>query len=286
MKVRFATQFGPGGEKQFGPGGENPEVTVELKEKTCAGADFAVSSDNVIGGRVLGPGGVPLPGVCLELLAAGKVENFSGGGHVFGCADAEGRYKLEDVPTGRYFVVANGWNRITGSTPFPMTYYPGTFEKEKASVVTIIGRGDSRADIDVTVPTLLPTVNVSGVVVFSDGRPAARLAVVFQPMTARGVYEGRESTLTDEAGRFSLRLLKGVPGKLRAEFDAYEGMFEKTCPAIRRLLEKESENRGRINVETPRLAFEAERDADDLRLIFPVPFCPPKKDENDKQQDK
>lgn len=266
---------------QFGPGGVSPEVTVELTEKTCAGANFIIGPDNVIGGRVFGPGGVPLSGACLELEAAGKVEPFDGGGRIFGCADAEGRYKLEEVPPGRYFVVANGWGRVTGSMPFPMTYYPGTFEKEKASVVTV-GRGDSRADIDVTVPTLLPTVNVSGVVVFSDGRPAARLAVVFQLGTAND-YESRESTLTDEAGRFSLRLLKGVPGNLRAEFDAYEGMFEKTCPTIRRLLEKDAGKRGRITVASPRLAFESERDADDLRLVFPVPYCPPKKTVDYKQ---
>jgi len=132
---------------------------------------------------------------------------------------------------------------------------------------------------------LPPTVTVSGLVVFSDGRPAARVPFVFQPLTARDVYQDRESTLTDEAGRFSLRLLKGVPGTLRAEFDAYEGMFEKTCPAIGRLLEKKPDDSVRITVETPRLAFDAERDADDLHLVFPVPFCPPKRQQNDKEND-
>ncbi|HVF68848.1 MAG TPA: hypothetical protein VM914_14355 [Pyrinomonadaceae bacterium] len=272
LKVRFPVRFGPGEE---GDG-----VTVELTEKTCAGADFLVSSDNVIGGRVFGPGGAPLAGVCLELLAAGKVEPFGGGGRIFGCADEEGRYKLEQVPPGRYFIVANGWNRISGNTPFPLTYYPGAFEKDKASVVTVVGRGDIRTDYDVTVPKLLPTVTVSGVVVFSDGRPAARVAVAFQPLTARDAYEGRESAVTDEAGRFSLRLLRGVPGKLRGEFGAYEGTFEKTCPAIRRLIES---NNGRGTAATPRVAVDAEGDADDLRLAFSVPFCPPKKREDDKR---
>jgi hypothetical protein len=277
LKVRFPMQFGPG---VYPNGGRSTEVVVELTEKTCAGADFILGSDNFIGGRVFGPGGAPLPGVCLELLAAGKADDFGGGGRIFGCADEGGRYRLESVPPGRYFVVANGWNRVTGSTPFPMTYYPGTFEREKASAVTI-GGGDSRNDIDLTVPSLLPTVTASGVAVFSDGRPAARVAVAFQPSAARDNYEGRESAVTDEAGRFSLRLLKGVPGKLRAEFVAYEGMFQKTCPAIRRLMASDS-GRG-VTVETPRLAFDAERDADDLRLVFNVPYCPPKKDADDRR---
>lgn len=275
FKVRFPMQFGPGG--------ENPEVAVELKEKTCAGADFILSSDNAIGGRVFGPDGEPLPGICLELRAAGKAESF-GGGRIFGCADDDGRYKLEGIPPGRYLVVANAWGKIRGSEPFPMTYYPGTFEKEKASVVTV-GRGDIREGYDVTVPTLLPTVTLSGLLLYSDGRPAAGVSVFFKVSSPDPRYEGTAYAPADEAGRFSLKVIKGVPGTLGADFGAYEGKFEKTCPAIKRLMEKEADSFGGVTVGAKPVAVSADGDTSDLRVVFPVPYCPLKKERNDKEND-
>lgn len=277
LKVRFPVQFGPG---VYGPGGEGP-VTVELTEKTCAGADFILNSDNSVGGRVLGPGGAPMPNVCVELFTAAKAES-DPYGRIFDCTDADGRYKLGQVPPGRYLVVANADGWVTGDAPFRTAYYPGTFEKEKASVLTI-GRGDSRADVDIAVPELFPTVSLSGVLVYSDGRPAAGMSVAFVAAPPDTRRPAASSARADDAGRFTLKVIKGVPGYLRAEFYAYEGAFEKTCPAIKRLMEKAADNRGAVTVETPPVAVGAADDTSDLRLVFPVPFCPPKKKDDEKQ---
>jgi hypothetical protein len=278
LKIRFPMQFGPG---VYSPGGEGP-VTVELTEKTCAGADFILNSDNSIGGRVLGPGGVPLPGVCVELLTAAKAES-DPYGRIFGCADADGRYKLGQVPPGRYLVVANAGGWVTGDTPFRTAYYPGTFERERASVLTI-GRGDSRTDLDIAVPELFPTVSLSGVLVYSDGRPAAGMSVSFIAAPPDTRRPASSSARADEAGRFSLKAIRGVPGYLQANFYAYEGAFEKTCPAVKSLIEK-GDGRA-VTVETPPVVVSAADDTSDLRVVFPVPFCAPKKRENDRQEEK
>lgn len=262
---------------QFGPGGEGSGVTVKLSEKTSAGADFILTSDNTISGRVLGPGGVRLPNVCVDLLAEGESEA-RGGRRVFDCTDAEGRYKLKEIPPGRYLIVANGDGAMSGGEPFPPAFYPGTFERERASLVTV-GHGESRADYDVAVPKLLPTVTLGGVLLYSDGHAAAGEAVVFSVNSAAGRYE-TTSTLTDEAGRFSLTVIEGVPGKFQASLRVYEGKFEKTCPAIKRLIEESADNSGAVRVETQPVAVEADGDSRELRLVFPIPFCPPKKKEN------
>ena len=278
LKVRFPMQFGPG---VYAPDGGDAAVTVELTEKTCAGADFIVNSDNSIGGRVLGPGGAPMPNVCVELFTAAKAES-DPYGRIYDCTDAEGRYKLEEIPPGKYFLVANAGNRMSGSNPFPSVYYPGTFEKEKASVVSV-GRGDSREGFDVAVPSLLPTVTASGVLLYSDGHPAADVSVTFQADSADGRYARSVQSHTDDAGRFTLTLLKGVPGKLSGNFYVYEGAFEKLCPAVKKLIEQAANNGRGVMLDTPAVAVRADADASDVRLVFPVPFCPPKKKDDDKQ---
>ena len=274
LKVRFPMQFGPGGESREGV------VTVELGEKTSAGADFVLSSDNAVGGRVLGPGGVPLADVCLDLLSAEKGASAGGGGRVFDCTDAEGRYKFEEVPPGRYFIVVNDDGKLSGSEPFPAAFYPGTFEREKAAAVTV-GRGDSRSDYDVALPSLLPTVTVGGVLLYSDGRPVAREIVSFTVDSADERHERRTGALTDESGRFSLTVLRGVPGKLQAEMSVYDGKFEKPCPAVRKLVAEAGNRLGSATVRSRAVVFEAERDTADVRLAFPIPFCPLQKEEKD-----
>lgn len=278
LKVRFPMQFGPG---VYVPGGGVSAVTVELTEKTCAGSDFILSSDNSIAGRVLGPGGAPMPNVCVELFTAAKAES-DPYGRISDCTDAEGRYKLEEVPPGKYFLVANGRNRMSGSNPFPAAYYPGTFEKEKASVVAV-GRGDSREGYDVAVPSLLPTVTASGVLLYSDGHPAAGETVTFELDGPDARHEQYARAWTDDAGRFSLAVLKGVPGKVYASLHVYETRFEKMCPAMKKLIEKGADSPGGAKAQTNSVAVEADRDLSDVRLVFPVPFCPPKKKDDEKQ---
>ena len=274
LKVRFPMRFGPGDWKGGG-------VTIELSEKTCAGADFVISSDNVIGGRVLGPGGVPLPNVCLDLLSTGKGDA-DGGGRIFDCTDAEGRYKLEGVPPGKYVIALNREGKLSGSEPFPAAFYPGTFEREKAAIITI-GRGDSRPDYDVALPSLLPTVTISGMLLYADGRPVAREAVTFTTDSTDARYERKTSALTDETGRFSLTVLKGVPGRLQGEMYVYDGKFEKPCPAVGKLFAGGGNKTGGVFAVTQAAVFEAEKDSGDVRLAFNFPYCPLQKEEKDEK---
>ena len=131
------------------------------------------------------------------------------------------------------------------------------------------------------VPSLLPTVVVSGVLLYSDGRPVAREAVSFTADSASAPYEGRTVALTDEAGRFSLTVIKGLAGKVQAEMYVYDGKFEKPCPAVRKLLGGGDGKPGALTSKTQAVVFDAEKDSGDARLAFAFPYCPLKKEEND-----
>jgi hypothetical protein len=83
--------------------------------------------------------------------------------------DASGRYVLENVSPGRYYVVA-------GLVSFP-TYYPGTADISRASVVTVgAGAALSSYDFTTVVPTVLSPrstdqVQVPVRIVTEDGQP-------------------------------------------------------------------------------------------------------------------
>jgi hypothetical protein len=93
----------------------------------------AQSGASSISGRVVYPDGTPAAGVRVSAIAEPQEKEL--GSNVYAAlslseTDAGGRYRLENVPAGRYLVVA------TGKIDLP-TYYPGVSDVARASVVTV-----------------------------------------------------------------------------------------------------------------------------------------------------
>lgn len=59
----------------------------------------------------------------------------------------DGRFKIDEIGLGEYYLVANHDGVTSSDEPFPLTYYPGVFEKAKATVLTI-ATGDKFDDDD------------------------------------------------------------------------------------------------------------------------------------------
>jgi hypothetical protein len=110
-------------------------------------------------GTVRLPGGGPAAGVRVAAMPTNEPSVLVS----LALTDTNGKYVLEDVPPGRYFIAA-------GSVAFP-TYYPGTFEQSAARVVSITQDGAAFSGIDFA---LRP--NPSGAIVVNNNTSA--LAVV------------------------------------------------------------------------------------------------------------
>src|SRR5262245_9885770 len=132
LKLRFKFRFG----EIDSSGGKG--VKVALKEKSCANVDFTFGADTSISGMVFGADGRALPNVCLSLQPK---ENSLADNSQFSCADDQGRYKLSEIPPGEYIIVVNDDGKISSDKPFPTTYYPGVFDKERAAVLYIPNSG-------------------------------------------------------------------------------------------------------------------------------------------------
>lgn len=74
------------------------------------------------------------------------------------------------------------------------------------------------------------TVSVSGVLLFSDGKPVEDEYVTFL-LGKKGEQDDKKYESTDAEGRFKIRVLKGVKGEVFGEFGSRVGEYLK-CPKL------------------------------------------------------
>lgn len=260
LKVRFPIYFGAVDYS------DKQTEKVVLTEKSCTGVNFVFSSDASISGRVWGVDGRAMPNVCLNLMPKDKP---AASNWIFDCTDDEGRYKLDEIPPGEYFIVINSEGKISSDEPFPTAFYPGVFDKEKATVLTMT-EGAYLQDYDIHIPSQEVRRLIQGVLLYADGRPVADEVVEFKSETVKEGYDGEVHTKTDAQGHFSLTVLQGLKGWLRGFMYTYEGEYV-NCPQLDKLIKAEGGNARDVGTSPKKL--EISRDIDDIKLVFPFPYC-------------
>ena len=124
-------------------------------------------------GTIRVPGGAPAIGVrvvAIEVPGAARVAN---GASVFARitqTDNTGRYQLDDIPPGRYYIAAGPVSS--------QTLHPGTTTQDKASIITVTRDSQAINGIDFTLINVAQTVSqpancciFSGQIVTEDGSP-------------------------------------------------------------------------------------------------------------------
>ena len=243
---------------------------LKLADKSCVSIEFVLSADNSISGKVIGADGKPMPRVCLELISRNAPENRSGRtSDIFDCTKDDGSYKLEEIPTGEYLIVANYHNRISSDEPFKATYYPGTFDRKEATVINMT-LGDRRADYNIRIPSQSPTYTLSGVLLFADGKPVAEGFVEFKADETAKDFDGETHTSVDANGHFELPVLARFKGSLRGFIYTYQGDYL-NCPKLDQILKRSG---GTVpDISSERLLIEVNSDKSNLELRLPFPFC-------------
>lgn len=129
---------------------------------------FAQDQTGAIEGRVLGMDGKPAAGVRVAIVspdANGKIESDILAGIT--TTDETGHYRIENVPPGRYGIVA-------GAVSSP-TFYPGTANASGARMLTVV-RGSTTTGLDFALVT--PTVPMPGSQLTFD--PSLRAQAIVQ----------------------------------------------------------------------------------------------------------
>ncbi|MDX6384519.1 MAG: hypothetical protein QOK48_2092 [Blastocatellia bacterium] len=182
--------------------------------------------------------------------------------------DEKGKFEITSVPRGEFLLVLNHDGKLSSREPFKKFYYPNVTGPEQAAVISI-RPGEIINDIDVVVPSLVETITVEGVLRFSDGKPVADRWIEFKASQKENV-SGDVTEKSDENGRFSLKILKGLKGDLSSEMYVYRAEFE-DCPKLDELIKKGG--RDFASIKTNSLAIEADDNIYNLELAFPFPGC-------------
>jgi hypothetical protein len=245
------------------------QVAIILQPKKHAGIDIVFELDNHVRGRVIGPKGTPMPGVCVHLLPPLQENSDS-----FDCTDNQGRFDIKAIPDGEYVVVANQDGKPSAFEPFRRVFYPSVTEREQAASISI-RPGETIEGIDIVIPKLEETVLIKGVLRYSDGKPAVEEWVKFKVAATDDRVDGDVNVKTDRMGRFTLTALKGVSGELAGQEWVYKGFYE-NCPKVEELIA--ASGRSGINIQSNVIKLTTDQNTFGVELTLPFPRCEKAKD--------
>ncbi|HEY9283805.1 MAG TPA: hypothetical protein VIP46_10155 [Pyrinomonadaceae bacterium] len=254
-------------------GGRLKRIPVVVEDKRHAGVDIYFEIDNAVGGKVYNAAGKPMRDVCLRIHPAAG-EQQAAFPYKANCTKDDGAFLFEEIPTGSYVLVVNEDGKITSSEPFGKFYYPNVAERERAAVITV-GPGDRVTGLDIHPPGAVETITVEGRFLYSDGQPVVGESVEFNPEKYAGDVEGRAEAHTDTAGRFSLKILKGLRGQLHGVMGLYYGKFD-NCPKLEATLKRIAPN---YVLKTPALTLGTDADLREVELRYPFPSCQKERDQ-------
>jgi hypothetical protein len=194
---------------------EHTEGTIEtkpfeLRAHQCADLYFPLTWGGRIGGRVTDERGEPVKLLWVYLLPAELDQKEIAGFYKYPSAltKDDGRYEFAGVAPGRYLLVVNPHNAPrVGEPPHPRTFFPGVEDPARAEVLRV-GEGEKLAGRDIRLTRRFVEREVTGVVVWPDGRAAGKnVSVHLDPAEIR--WGGVSNTRADEEGRFTLKGWEG-----------------------------------------------------------------------------
>jgi hypothetical protein len=261
--LRYSTSI-VGGEFEQPEKKSLKQIQILLEPKKHATVNIVFDVDNFVRGRVLGPKGRPLSGVCVYLWPPGA-ESWGS----FDCTDEQGRFEITSVPKGEYVLVANRDGKLSSREPFRQIFYPGVSERERAAVISI-RPGETIENLDIVIPALEEMITIEGVLHYSDGKPVADEWVKFKATKKDEKVDGDVSERTDRNGKFRLQVLKGLRGEVFGEDWLTTGLY-RDCPKVDELIAKSGQKN--LTVLTNIVTLTTEQDVYEVELTLPFPRC-------------
>jgi hypothetical protein len=200
---------------------EGSTARIRLDEGGLVERNFQLLWDGRIEGKVLDASGAPARAWVQLLRADGQ--QVPGFVHHFEQTAADGAYRFDKIPRGRYLVVVNPGGP-GDEWPHDIQYHPGTDRKEQAHVFDVAD-GERISGVDFRVP-LLAMRTLRARVVRADGTPVqdASVCVAYDKADDFDALAGLHCTPgTDESGGVVIRTYGTSQVRIFAQRFVFDG---------------------------------------------------------------
>ena len=210
--------------------------TIEIRDaRACVIADFSAPYDGRLSGVALTSDGQPAGGVQIELMSGDRL--WTSSERLTTTTDRDGRFEFGELSPDRYGIGVSLRRTTEPPILYPKTLYPGT-PTEIDAVTIELGVGSHVQLEPLRLPPALEARELTGVVVWPDGRPASGVSIWLTDGDVSTQVADAVSTGGD--GRFNFIVHDGLRYRLRAHhtilqdgttlrFDATEGPFVATA---------------------------------------------------------
>jgi hypothetical protein len=152
------------------------QSTVDIVDRGCAARDFFLYVNGQIGGRVFNENDNPLPNIRVDIISAKDAQDLSSKGK-WGYTDKDGRYKIDGLPPGDYYLGVGLVGANSNLCPYPRILMPDFGDAKKPKVVSL-EEGQKIEDQNISLPSFSPDLEFEVEVVWPDGSPASTAGVV------------------------------------------------------------------------------------------------------------
>ncbi|HEX5081012.1 MAG TPA: hypothetical protein VFY40_03130 [Blastocatellia bacterium] len=178
---------------------------VDVVDRGCAARDFFLSVNGQIGGRVSDENDNPLPNIRVDIIYAKNSQDFSPKGK-WGYTDKDGRYKIDWLPPGDYYLGVGLVGANSNLCPYPRVFIPDFGDAKKPRVVSL-DEGQKVEDQNISLPSFTPDFEFEVEVVWPDGSPVE--AAVLQLHSDRAIAQVEPQKDPDgKKGHFLVKAFK------------------------------------------------------------------------------
>ena len=181
---------------------------VDVTAGGCAHRALYARTDGEMTGVVLRHDGVPARGVSVDLVRMGaKAHTLSAR------TDEAGRFGLEGVPVGAFYLGVNLRSPMTAEAPWPARYFPGV-DSEAGARVFRTRPNEGIHGLQLILPPPMPVRTVRARAVWADGTAADGVGISAEPLDVATAYD--VGSWVERGNTLTLRLMQGYAYRLRA----------------------------------------------------------------------
>jgi hypothetical protein len=181
------------------------ESTVDVVDRGCAARDLFLPVNGQISGRVFDENDNPIPNNKVDIISAKDAQDLSPKGK-WGYTDKDGRYKIDWLPPGDYYLGVGLVGANSNLCPYPRIFMPDFRDAKEATVVSL-KEGQKIEDQNISLPSFPPDLEFEVEVVWPNGSPVEAAGILLHGDNPVAQVEAQRDS-NGKPGHFRVKAFK------------------------------------------------------------------------------